>query len=837
MRKSLLSLLGILLSLTAYAAPAETVLWEGEVSLDYKINPEIKASQCADFEEWGEIVIHYQADPKVSDYTSLALIRPSWANFSWGGADAVVVSAGKKSFFLTAEDAKLAISGGMGVMGHGLIVTKVVYRASQGPLDPSILQRDEIVISQEQSSLEFAYDNIVAAGGKVGGGIAVSYSVLNPMAYKINFKHQGVAPGGEYDEESAQYVWAEFTSPRIIEDDENGRVILLLSEETMAELNSYSKRLILEVGFVKISKVQVLTAAELPEIPDLAVVAFDKENLTLEVGATDKINATIKPATAVATWTSSDPAVATVDKDGNVTAVGGGKTTITCEIEGAKASCEVSVVMIKVQWRESISGQYIYGDEENITCYIGDNPRLIITTIPEDAAITLSATQDPEKCATFYDYAKSKEAEVSFSDGKTGKVDITIKLKDIELSKTVSVTAIDYPEMCLRLNTSLNGNTDYRNILAGTDFKIEASVRGPGYDRYDDSMDKPYTKQTYTWTISDPEIAMIKEQKDATSSYSAYSTAVIVGLKTGTVTVTATVTSADGTSTITGKHELTFSGHGELSHEFYFHNDRGGSWMGTYGISNIPGNDVINDITLHGNGVDMILNSATTVSYIPKFTAGQSFTFKVSDPNVRIMGIGASPVQSATALVTFGDKTTCTTGTSDKTYWSADAEYGVEEVTFTVLDNKEVNSLIYWNPKMYRYATPELVLSDTELNGKVGESKQLTLEVANKDTEKVLPATTVWTSADPAIAKVDANGFVTFVSNGSTEITADYNGTKSVCKVNVLGQTAIESIGTDAANAPAEYFNLQGIRVDASALTPGVYIVRKGNEVNKIVIK
>ncbi len=101
----------------------------------------------------------------------------------------------------------------------------------------------------------------------------------------------------------------------------------------------------------------------------------------------------------------------------------------------------------------------------------------------------------------------------------------------------------------------------------------------------------------------------------------------------------------------------------------------------------------------------------------------------------------------------------------------------------------------------------------------------------------MLPATTVWTSADPAIAKVDANGFVTFVSNGSTEITADYNGTKSVCKVNVLGQTAIESIGTDAANAPAEYFNLQGIRVDASALTPGVYIVRKGNEVNKIVIK
>ncbi|MDE5667927.1 MAG: Ig-like domain-containing protein [Duncaniella sp.] len=233
----------------------------------------------------------------------------------------------------------------------------------------------------------------------------------------------------------------------------------------------------------------------------------------------------------------------------------------------------------------------------------------------------------------------------------------------------------------------------------------------------------------------------------------------------------------------------------------------------------------------------MILNSATTVSYIPKFTAGQSFTFKVSDPNVRIMGIGASPVSSATALVTFGDKTTCTTGTTDKTYWSADDEYGAEKVTFTVLDDKEVSGLIYWTPKMYRYATPELVLSDTELDGTAGESKQLSLDVANKDTEKVLPAITVWTSADPAIAKVDADGLVTYVSKGSTEITADYNGTKAVCKVNVLGQTAIDSIGTDAANAPAEYFNLQGIRVDASALTPGVYIVRKGNEINKVVIK
>ena len=149
----------------------------------------------------------------------------------------------------------------------------------------------------------------------------------------------------------------------------------------------------------------------------------------------------------------------------------------------------------------------------------------------------------------------------------------------------------------------------------------------------------------------------------------------------------------------------------------------------------------------------------------------------------------------------------------------------------------EVAGLIYWTPYMYRYATPEVELSEAEISGAAGETKQLTLDVTNKDTEKVLPATTKWTSADPAIASVDENGLVTLVSKGSTEITADYNGTQAVCAVSVLGQTAIDVIGTDAIDAEAEYFNLQGMRVDAANLTPGVYVVRKGNEVQKVVVK
>lgn len=38
-------------------------------------------------------------------------------------------------------------------------------------------------------------------------------------------------------------------------------------------------------------------------------------------------------------------------------------------------------------------------------------------------------------------------------------------------------------------------------------------------------------------------------------------------------------------------------------------------------------------------------------------------------------------------------------------------------------------------------------------------------------------------------------------------------------------------------NAPIEYFNLNGVRVNPTDLAPGLYITRQGNEVNKVIIK
>lgn len=56
------------------------------------------------------------------------------------------------------------------------------------------------------------------------------------------------------------------------------------------------------------------------------------------------IEVAVSPANSTLVWTSADETIATVDKDGNVTAVGMGTTTITAEtLHGVKDTCEVTV--------------------------------------------------------------------------------------------------------------------------------------------------------------------------------------------------------------------------------------------------------------------------------------------------------------------------------------------------------------------------------------------------------------------------------------------------------------------------------------------------------------
>jgi len=73
-------------------------------------------------------------------------------------------------------------------------------------------------------------------------------------------------------------------------------------------------------------------------------VTLSQTTLTLGVGGYMQITATTNPIGAILTWTSNNPAVATVNPGGYVTGVSAGNATITAAAEdGGKATCAVTV--------------------------------------------------------------------------------------------------------------------------------------------------------------------------------------------------------------------------------------------------------------------------------------------------------------------------------------------------------------------------------------------------------------------------------------------------------------------------------------------------------------
>jgi len=77
-------------------------------------------------------------------------------------------------------------------------------------------------------------------------------------------------------------------------------------------------------------------------------VTLNKKTLSIKVGSTAKLVATVKPSDATdksLVWTSSNKKIAKVDKNGKVTAVAAGSATITVKTKDGsfKATCKVTV--------------------------------------------------------------------------------------------------------------------------------------------------------------------------------------------------------------------------------------------------------------------------------------------------------------------------------------------------------------------------------------------------------------------------------------------------------------------------------------------------------------
>lgn len=119
-------------------------------------------------------------------------------------------------------------------------------------------------------------------------------------------------------------------------------------------------------------------------------VSLSETNLSVVEGNSVKLTASVKPGDVVdktITWKSSEPAVATVDSEGNVTGVKEGKATVTASAwNGVSATCSVTVTPLP---------QGVTLSETELTLTEGESATLTATVTPAavaDKSVTWSSS-------------------------------------------------------------------------------------------------------------------------------------------------------------------------------------------------------------------------------------------------------------------------------------------------------------------------------------------------------------------------------------------------------------------------------------------------------------
>ncbi len=133
----------------------------------------------------------------------------------------------------------------------------------------------------------------------------------------------------------------------------------------------------------------------------------------------------------------------------------------------------------------------------------------------------------------------------------------------------------------------------------------------------------------------------------------------------------------------------------------------------------------------------------------------------------------------------------------------------------------------------------DIIMSDSTISIEKGKTATIIPTLIYDDYVTIESKT--WSSSNPEVATVE-DGVVTAVAAGTATISytvVDGYGCPHIeyCEVTVTDLSGIEDIEADDCNAPAEYYNLNGVRVNADNLTPGLYIKRQSGKATKVLVK
>ena len=487
-------------------------------------------------------------------------------------------------------------------------------------------------------------------------------------------------------------------------------------------------------------------------IREITGVSLDKNTATLTIGETTTLTATISPTNATfptVTWTSSNPAIATVE-NGLVTAVSSGTVTITAKAGEFTAICTVTVNNI------AVTG--ITLDKNTASIIEGETIKLTATVLPEEAT---------DKTVT---WASSNPAIATVENGlvtavSSGTVTITAKAEDFTAICTVTVKAkIIIDKVSVELT---EGETTILTAIVLPDNT---------------------TDNTVTWTSSNEAIATVK-----------YGT--VTAVSAGTATITAKVGKYSATCSVTVKKIIDVTGI-TLSRTSMLLIKGGASFVLRAAVSpeNATDKTVIwstsdswvatvdnGIVTPHSTGKATITAKAGNytaeciVTVIPTYIDVTGIT--INEPSVSLV---EGETITLTATVTPEDATEkdVTWSTSDSCI--ATVDNGVvtaisEGVAYIRAYAGNYNDRCVVKVKSATVAVSGITIDKTSISLAKGETTTLTATVSPTNaTDK----TVTWSTSDSRVATVD-NGVVRAVSIGTTTITAMANGFTATCVITV----------------------------------------------------
>ena len=510
-------------------------------------------------------------------------------------------------------------------------------------------------------------------------------------------------------------------------------------------------------------------------------VTLDITDLTLVVGESKTLTATVKPSDATdksVSWSSDKPDVATVDDSGKVEAKSAGEATVTVTTKdgGKTATCKVTVTAAEVK----VTGVKL--DRSSLTLAVGESETLVATVSPDDAT-------DKEVTWSCNDISVAKVEEGKVTGIKAGTATITATTKDGGYKATCAVTVT-------ATGSEVTGVT-----LNETELTLEV---GEGAKLWETVTPSTASDKSVTWSSDKPEVATVDESGNVEAK-SAGEAIITVTTNVGGKTATCKVTVVEKVVPVTGvtldKTTLNLT-EGEDATLVATVKPDDASNKGVTWDSDNP-----SVATVDENGKVTAVKAGTAVITVTTKDGGKTATCKVTVKAKTVAVTGVS-LDKTTLTLTAGESATLkatvtpSTASNKQVTWSSDktsiatvdangkvtaVAAGTAVITVTTKDGGKTAKCTV-TVKAATVAVTGVSLDKTSLNLMIGESAILNATVApSTATNKEV----TWSSDKTSIATVDANGKVEAKAAGSAVITVTTKdgGKKATCSVTVTAPT------------------------------------------------